>query len=214
MKRVGLLRFDGINIKVVMGKAPGQRGEAVFVPEYPDHASEVAERYASWGFRSGIEVYDKKAHENPFKHGDAYFDRSAIHFAYLVHLVTMGASPEKQFETVYKAVFRAVCKSNQMPYTRVEHIAVSLDLGADALTPEQNARAIIGAVDAFSRVCGYAIVKEVIICVDNAEAMDAVEKVLAEDSYRGFGTQEGQAPFDPDKWVVEDEGCSFCNFDD
>ena len=209
------MRLEGINVNIVMGNNPGQPVDVIIVSEYPDRVSEVAKKYASQGFGPDVERYDKQVHIKPFKHGDAYFSRFAMgnaypaHILYLTHVVTLGAAPEKQFETVYKAVFRAMCMANQDTPTRAERIAVPFNLGADALTPEQNARAIIGAVDAFSRICGYSIVQEVVLCTDK-EAMDAAEKVLAEDSYRGFGTQEGQAPFDPDKWVVEDEGCSFC----
>jgi len=237
-KRVGLLNFgEGILVKIVKGEDPKNTGvvwtkkghltltngryhilgpEARIVPEYSDHASYdgAAGKYLDSGFKSFIDGYDKQAHLKPYEFGQEIISTYPGHVGYIIHVVTIGAPAKKQFETVFKAVFNAICVASDAPFgdcnrLEINSIAMPFDLGANTLTPEQNAQAIIGAIDSFARCYGYANVNEVVLCVKGGKSLKAANKVLTDGSYRDFSHKDGQSFFNPEKWIKKSRGREF-----
>lgn len=185
-------------------------GDAKIVPEYRNSASwgGVGGSLAENCRRRGMEQYDRLAHNEPFDFGEAVLTASGMYDEILAHVVTVGCPDDEAFETVFKAVFNAIGKLNQESHrtgrvTAVFEIAIPL-LGTGtlgALTAEQSARAIIGAVDLWGRMCGATPIKDVYLCILDGSNMEVAEKVLQDGSYRGFGQQDGQQPFDPIEWL-------------
>lgn len=237
-KKVGLSNFgEGILVKIVKGEDTknteivwADKGpitltngryhelgpETWIVPEYPDHASYdgAAGRYLNSGFKSSIDGYNKKAHMKPYEFGQEIIWATPDRIGYIIHVVTIGAPAKKQFETVFKAVFKAISVACDAPFgishlMTINSISMPFDLGANALTPEQNAQAIIGAIDSFARSYGYANVNEVVLCVKGGKSLKAANKVLTDGSYRDFSHKDGQSFFNPEKWIKKTTGREF-----
>ena len=205
-KKVGLIRLGGINVKIVEDDVTCELADCIVVPEFNNCASYggVGGACVRRGLRKGMEVYDKRAQQKPFAFGDAFLTESGRDNLFLGHVVTVGAPAEEQFEAVFKSVYNIIGDCNQRPYATIRRIAIP-ELGTGIignLTQEQSARAIIGAVDAFSRVCGATIVDEVVLCVYKASTASA-EKVLADGSFRDCKFEVGQKIFDPVAWLHE-----------
>lgn len=203
-KKVGRIDLGGITVKVVEGDVTCQRANCIVVPEFCNCASlgGVGGACASRGLSQGMKAYDKRANTKPFAFGDVLLTDGGRNNILLGHVVTVDAPEDKQFEVVYKAMFEILGECNQKPVFPCRRIAVP-ELGTGiigSLTQEQSARAIIGAVDAFSRFCGATSIEEVVLCVYNASTAPA-EKVLEEGSYRDFKPEAGQKPFDPEAWL-------------
>lgn len=203
-KKVGLLKLGGITVKVVEDDVTCQIADCIVVPEFRSGASfsGVGGACMRRGFQKGMEAFEMRAQANPFEFGDVFLTEGGRDNTLLGHVVTVGAPQEQQFEIVYKAMYKLLGQCNQRPYKRCRKIVVP-ELGTGiigSLTQEQSARAIIGAVDTFSRVCGATIVDEVVLCVFQASTKPA-EKVLAEGSYRDFKPEVGQKEFNPIEWL-------------
>lgn len=211
-KIVGLLRLGGIKVRIVRGDVTEQHADCIVVPEFCNCACYrgIGGVCANRGLRAGMEAYDRHVTANPLYFGDAFLTYGGRNNLLLGHVATIGAKKDEQFATVYKAMYNIIRDCNQMPYTSCQSIAVpELGIGVTGhLTQEQSARAIIGAVDAFSRVCGATIIKEVILCIYHTSTEPA-NKVLAEGSYRDFKPEAGQKPFDPVAWI-HGMGVDFC----
>ena len=203
-KKIGLLKLGGINVKIVEDDVTCELVDCIVVPEFNNCASYggVGGACARRGLGKGLEVYDKRAQQKPFAYGDALLTESGRDKLFLGHVVTVGVPAEEQFAAVFKSVYKIVCDCNQRPYATIRRIAVP-ELGTGiigSLTQEQSARAIIGAIDAFSRVCGATIVKEVVLCAYKTSTKPA-EKVLSDDSFRDCKFEVGQKIFDPVAWL-------------
>lgn len=184
------------------------RGDAIIVPEFRNAASwggvggSLAENCRS----KGMEQYDRLAHNEPFDFSEAILTASGMCDEVLAHVVTVGCPADEAFETIFKAVFNAIGKLNQESHRTgrvrgVRSVAIPLlGIGSSTLIAEQSARAIIGAVDLFGRMCGATIIEDVYLCILDGNTAPA-EKVMNEGSYRNFGTQDGQKPFDPLAWL-------------
>lgn len=211
-KNVGLLRLGGIKVKIVRGDVTEQSADCIVVPEFCNCAcyTGIGNSCVRLGMRAGMKAYDQYVTSRPFNFGDAFLTYGGRDHILLGHVATIGVKQDEQFATVYKAMYNIIRDCNQIPYVSCKSIAVpELGMGMTGhLTQEQSARAIIGAVDAFSRVCGATIVEEVILCVYH-ESTEPAEKVLAEGSYRDFKPEVGQKPFDPVAWI-HGMGVDFC----
>ncbi len=198
-----------ISFRVEGCDVTGCMADAIIVPEFRGAASYggVGGACVAHGRKSGIDLYDRLAHNEPFEFGEAILTASGMYDTILAHVVTVGCPANEAFEIVFKAVYSAIGMLNQESWKTgrvcgVRKVAIPL-LGTGAigaLTAEQSARAIIGAVDLFGRMCGATIVDDVCLCIldDNVKV---AEKILQEGSYRNFGQQDGQNPFDPIAWI-------------
>lgn len=196
------MKIGKISILVKNGNLATEDVACIVVPEFKDCASYggVGAAIYACGMSKGLDTYDKAVQQKPLNYGDVLITDSGKDNIKLAHVATAGATKDKQFEAVFKAVVRVLMEADKLnlPTIAVPEIGTGI---IGSLTQEQSAKAIFAAVYQFGKLYPNAKVKEVRLVIYRSSILPA-EKILSEQSFE-YQNEVGEKEFNFAEWAIE-----------
>lgn len=191
---------NNIKVGIVNGKFHHQICSAYIIPQNHSHCSALAVFLAqNYSLEEAVNEYQAVLDMEPSKKvkpGTILCSRGDdLRAEYLLHVVTEGELPEKNFSTVQRCVYLALHYAEKYGLKTI----ACPELGAQNLQPHDMAMAILSAIDAFPNKKGV-IEQFNIVLTDKPWANIVMEKILNNEIYRG-----AQSPHEPDfnfaEWI-------------
>ena len=188
--------IGNINVKVLAGDMTVMPTDAYVVPQFTYAASSggVGGAVAHAGGVGGLKQYQEfinQQGEQPF--GKVLLTESGGGNArYHLHVVSVGSPPQDEFNTVQTAMFNALSTAAQNGIQSI--IAPAMGTGIiGKLTPEQSAKAMMSAVQAFVSQGNSEIQEVTFVIFRDIPAVQAFAAVLESGSFSTAQKEAGQA---------------------
>lgn len=181
--------------------------DAIVVPQLADGASVggVGDAIFKRGGQKGLRAFQRLVEERGrLEFGHVQLTESGSpRWPYLLNVASVHSGRDRELETVFTAAVNALKLAGEAGLTAVGLPALAQGIDG-TLTPEQSARAILGALDHLAQI--GAKIPDVVIATDRAEIHAAFMEALRTGSYRLHGgrlrPEPGRREFDLQRWAA------------